>query len=434
MPKTKKMPDATTLKATLVSVRAAIQAKHDEIVKAQGKNTYGKALAKLEELLLLKQAIDAAAAKKAQLEALSRSLFVAGASIDASIRAYVESIISALRTDTNTFFEAIQGGAPCPVIKLELPPSDEVNQRRLSLVIDFGPRMGVPPSGYLSDSQIHTLALSLRLAAIKRLNKAVAVIVLDDVVTSYDVDHRRYIAATIAGQLRDFQVIVVTHDERFFASLKDVLPQASWDFRRITALEPDYGPRFADHKTKDREVEETWRQGNLAANLIRQAEEEWLRRICLEFGVDGRMKEFGISYERSEYAEALIKFFKDKAIAVPPVDGVANPFLTSLRAGVVENFGSHFQDNQYALASVGDEQRRWTEFKQFRDMFKCPSCGKLRFERPGNLRLPVCKACQTPFSFTVPRAAASTGAAAAPAQGAQALAAPIPAPSAPQDQ
>jgi recombinational DNA repair ATPase RecF len=64
------------------------------------------------------------------------------------------------------------------------------------------------------------LALTLRLAAIKGLNVRAPIIALDDVVTSYDADHRRAIAAMIATELEQFQIILVTHDERFFAYLK----------------------------------------------------------------------------------------------------------------------------------------------------------------------------------------------------------------------
>ena len=416
MAKTKAIPDALEIKTVLVSVLATIQTKHDEIVKTQGKSTYGKALAKLAELLVVKQAMDAAAAKKAQLETLSTSLYTAGMTIDASIRAYVESIISALRADTNTLYKAIQGGAAdCPVIRLELPPAEDVNQRRLSLVIDFGNKTGVPPSGYLSDSQVHTLALSMRLAAMKRLNKTVSVIVLDDIVTSYDADHRRYIATMISSQLSAFQVVLVTHDELFYKELRDVLPPATWDFRRIATLEPDFGPRFSDHTTKDQDIEAAWRQGDSAANLMRQAEEEWLRRICLEFGVDVRIKDSGSTYERSEYAQALYNLLKNKGLAVPLVAGVANPFLNSLRDGVVENFGSHFQDTRYAFGSIGDEQGRWREFNEFRAMFKCPACARTRFERPTTLRLPVCRHCQAPFDFTSAPVAAPSAPPAAPA-------------------
>lgn len=400
MVKTKSVPDSIDIKTALLSVLPVVQERHDAIVKAQGKNTYGKALSIYAELVIVKEALAAATAKKDQLEKLYKSLATVGAAIDASIRGYVESIISALRADTNKFYQAFQDGSEaCPTVRLELPPLEEVNQRRLSLVIDFGCRTCVPPSGYLSDSQVHTLALSLRLAAMKRLNNAVPIVVLDDIVTSYDADHRRYVAAAIAEHLKDFQVLIVTHDERFFAHLKDVLPQASWAFRRITILEPEFGPRFADHKTTEQDIEDTWNQGKKASNDIRQAEEEWLHRICLEFGVDARMKDFGMSYERSECAQALASFLKAKNISVPQVTGVANPFLVSLSRGTVENFGSHFQSSAYSLPSIGDERKRWSEFKQFREMFKCPSCGRDRFERPLTLKLPVCRHCQTPFSF-----------------------------------
>ena len=120
MAKTKALPDAAGLKTALASALTGIQTKHDAVVNAQGKSTYGKALTKLDDLLVVKRAMDGAAAKKAQLEALSSSLYTVGASIDASIRAYVESIIDALRADTNTLYRAIQGGAAdCPAIRLD---------------------------------------------------------------------------------------------------------------------------------------------------------------------------------------------------------------------------------------------------------------------------------------------------------------------------
>ena len=40
--------------------------------------------------------------------------------------------------------------------------------------------------------------------------------------------------------------------------------------------------------------------------------------------------------------------------------------------------GGHFQDNPYGFGSVGDERTRWTEFKAFRDAFRCPACDRTR--------------------------------------------------------
>ena len=79
------------------------------------------------------------------------------------------------------------------------------------------------PAGYLSDSQIHSVALALRMAAIKQFNAGAPIIALDDIVTSYDADHRRTIAGLIATMFGECQILITTHDERFFNYLKDQL-------------------------------------------------------------------------------------------------------------------------------------------------------------------------------------------------------------------
>ena len=81
--------------------------------------------------------------------------------------------------------------------------------------------------------------------------------------------------------------------------------------------------------------------------------------------------------------------------------GVSNRFVATLIAGVVENFGSHFQDNPHGSASLGDEMARWQEFKTFRGHFACRECGRKKFQRPPGMKKPVCShdACQAQFRF-----------------------------------
>ena len=55
--------------------------------------------------------------------------------------------------------------------------------------------------------------------------------VLDDIVTSYDADHRRTISGMLASMFPNMQIIVTTHDERFFNYLKDQLPDGAWQYR-----------------------------------------------------------------------------------------------------------------------------------------------------------------------------------------------------------
>src|SRR3546814_20715175 len=96
------------------------------------------------------------------------------------------------------------------------------------LLIDFASnRAGVQPAGYLSDSQLHSVALALRLAAIRTFNTRLPLIALADVITSYDADHRRSIAALLASFAARSQIIVPTHDQR---DRKSVVEGKSVDF------------------------------------------------------------------------------------------------------------------------------------------------------------------------------------------------------------
>ena len=184
--------------------------------------------------------------------------------------------------------------------------------------------------------------------------------VLDDVVTSYDADHRKNIAATLAHEFEGFQIVVVTHDEQFFNLLRDHLPRSMWRFRRITNLDPDFGPVYSDHQTRDDVIESKLDAGDSAGELIRMAEEEWLLQICRDFGVAVTIRpiERSFHFERSELASALAGFLKDRKLVPPLIAGNANPFLSSLQTGVVENFASHFSDNPNSRCLLSETSKR----------------------------------------------------------------------------
>ncbi|MGD0788221.1 MAG: AAA family ATPase [Terracidiphilus sp.] len=396
-------PSSGPVVAKLAALVPCLKQKIDEIEARQGDHTYRKAKAKVDRLIELRAEREAALRTHSELQNLSLALNGQAKTISAEIRKKVQALLDLLETPMNEIYKTIQGDAAAS-IRLELPAEDDTTQQRLNLVIDFAKnRAGVQPGGYLSDSQIHSVALALRLAAIKQFNRTAPFIALDDIVTSYDADHRRAIAGLIATDFSRCQILLATHDVRFFNYLKDQLDERIWHFTRIIGLDPSYGPRFADHKVTDEMIEALWDAGTSAANEIRQAEEEWLLGICREFGVKIRIRELdkAYSYERSELASALAGYLKGAKIEPRPVSGVSNRFLTSLQKGEIENFGSHFQDSPYGGGSIGDERARWEEFKAFRGQFVCQKCRRTRFKRPNEIRKPVCahEGCEAQFEF-----------------------------------
>jgi ABC-type lipoprotein export system ATPase subunit len=405
-------PASETLVGKLKTLLHGLDKAIADIEAAQGDHTYGKAKTKVDRLLELHDERVLAVNTQIELGKLSDALSAQAGFISGEIRKEVQVLLDRLQTPMNDIYKLIQGAGAAP-IRLELPAEDETNQQRLNLVIDFAEnRPGVQPGGYLSDSQIHSMALALRMAAIAQFNGASPILALDDIVTSYDADHRRTIAGLIATMFSKYQIIVTTHDERFFNYLQDQLETKDWQFTRIIGLDPAFGPRFADHKVSDEMIQARWNDGLSAANEMRQAEEEWLLAISRDFGASVRIRplEKPYSYERSELASALARFLNGAKLNPQPVAGVNNRFLTSLQKGEIENFGSHFQDGPYGDGSIGDERARWDEFKAFRKQFACNKCKRTRFKRPSGLKKPVCahEGCETQFEFAGPAPAAGS--------------------------
>lgn len=402
-------PDSTKAVQELNALLESITTKIDYILKEKGEHTYANALKIVNDLIQIKSDLERIRRTKAELQLLYEELNKQALAINKAIVAHTQNLIGQLQVNVNTLYKDIQGeDANAPSIRFELPAEDDTNQQRVQLVIDFAEtRKSVVPSGYLSDSQIHTLALALRLSVIRRFNASVPIIVLDDVVTSYDADHRKNIAAMLAKHFRDFQIILVTHDEQFFNLLQDHLSPSAWVFRRITKIEPKFGPSFHDHRTPDASIQAKLNADESANAEIRQSEEEWLLDICRGFGVKVVIRPMDRPYqfERGELADALASFLKGVGILPPEVPGISNTFLSSLQKGVIENFASHFSDNPYKIGSIGDEKARWIEFQNFRNQFVCPGCGKRRFKRPPSLKKPVCASCEMPFAFPISKGA-----------------------------
>lgn len=398
-------PDSAAIVAELETRLSDLDHEIADIEAKQGEHTWVKVKASIDRLLNLQRDVALATRTTEQLTTLHEALVAQATLVSGKIREKVQSLLDTLQAPMNDIYKEIQGANARP-IRLELPDEDETNQQRMQLVIDFADnRQSVAPGGYLSDSQIHSVALALRLAAIKKFNSAAPVIALDDVVTSYDADHRRAIGALLAKMFTDCQIILVTHDERFFNYLKDQVADKDWQYTRIIGLDPAFGPRFADHKVTDEMIADRWAKGESAANEMRQAEEEWLLGIARGFGVNVRIRQLekAYSYERAELASAISGFLGDLKLTPAVVPGVNNRFIASLIKGDIENFGSHFQEAPYGDGSIGDEKTRWDEFKAFRQQFECV-CGRAKYQRPVGLKQPVCAhdKCETKFAFKPP--------------------------------
>ena len=152
-------PDSSQAIQVLANIQSSICEEITRIEQQQGESTFNKAFETVQELLKIKTALDRIQRTKKQLGRLHQELDRQTLQISSSIVDHVQKLVGQLQDEVRTIYEEIQGtGVDVPQIRIELPEEDDVDQQRAQLVIDYSDnRKDVVPSGYLSDSQIHTL-------------------------------------------------------------------------------------------------------------------------------------------------------------------------------------------------------------------------------------------------------------------------------------
>nr|QNO51387.1 hypothetical protein KMJFBAND_00024 [Methanosarcinales archaeon ANME-1 ERB6] len=213
---------------------------------------------------------------------VERSFSAVANVIQESAATLVDEVIGALQKDVIAIYQKIHPKSVIPNIYIE----PDTESKTLIVRVDFhSPDRRVPPAGYLSESQINTLGLALFISSVRFFNQDFPFIFLDDIVSSYDADHRGRIVDVIAEDLQDFQVFLTTHDERFYSMLKSRLSGKRWQFERITSWTFDQGPKREVDALRFDQIEGLIKEGNaqIAGYAVRYYMEEWLDKMCAKY-------------------------------------------------------------------------------------------------------------------------------------------------------
>ena len=172
-------------------------------------------------------------------------------------------------------------------------PEEEVDHVRLTIVgeegVEFrysfhGKETG-PPGKYLSESHLNSLGISLFLAAVRLFNKCNGFFVLDDVVTSFDSDHRMRLLRLLEDQFGHYQIILLTHEQFWFDGIREELSSLGW---LVNEVEWDYdnGIRWLAGSSELRKLIEEKKAKKLPiGNDIRKLLERRLKESCTSLRV-----------------------------------------------------------------------------------------------------------------------------------------------------
>ena len=282
---------------------------------------------------------------------------------------------------------------------------ETVGEKGAELSVDFHGRKELPPHRVLSESHLNSLGIALFLAMVETFNNHIGFLVLDDVVNSFDREHRGRVAELLVQEFGETQLIVLTHDEQFFTHLSRRAP--SWVQEHFTSWSYAEGPRTRQYEGDLLLVEanEVLSSGDRvgAAQKSRRALEEFLQEACeaLEALLPFRRGQRNDQRMVEEVMMGMRRTLRDRAR--PLYDEIA-PLLTALSADLqaVLNVESHAgrggaskQEVSDAIAHIVDLRSRFVcaecDTRVWHvgspNAYRC-RCGQSQFPPPGGAERP----------------------------------------------
>ncbi len=260
---------------------------------------------------------------------------------------------------------------------LAMHPKENVDDIRLTVLEDgvefdysFHGKRVYPPLKYLSESHLNSLGIAAFLAAVKLFNKANGFFVLDDIVTSFDANHRVRLLHLLRSEFPNWQIILLTHEPFWFELIKKEMASSGWLFSELEVV-PASGIRLkTSSKDAKEQISSKKKDGTLTANELRTAMERMLKDIGLALEVKMAFR-FNDQNERRMPGELLSELrstLKKKSPA-----SLSNPAFSKLETcSLVVTTGSH--DSGPVLSS-GDIATCCEDVLGFDDQFCCKQCG-----------------------------------------------------------
>jgi len=267
----------------------------------------------------------------------------------------------------------------------------EPKEAGLNFEVDFYGRGTHPPQALHSEGHQDSMGLCLFLALAEHLTKGlIDLIVLDDVVMSVDVSHRRRLCHLLAKNFPDRQFLITTHDKTWANQLKAegvVQSQGTVEFYNWCL---EMGPQVNYEVDLWDGVRKDTNRGDIssAAQKLRRGCEEFFGQVCdslhatVRYKLDGR-------WELGDFLPAAMSRYRNllkkaKSVAnswdkqesfnkFQELDSTVNQIYS--RCGVEQwavNVNVHY--NNWANFSKNDFQPVTEAFEDLCKLFVCTKC------------------------------------------------------------
>mgnify|MGYP001612667470 CR=1 FL=1 len=287
----------------------------------------------------------------------------------------LQNFINTFSGTINDYYQYMNPGELFQEIRIvTIGEEDELNG--ITIEYKYKDNWVSPPQKYFSESHLNCFGISFFLASVIAFNKENKFLVLDDVISSFDTNHRKRFADLLFEKFAYWQIILLTHEEEWFQYVRQLAKKKSWLINEIKWTDSK-GTHLEEKSNDLKELIETSIVNSsidFLGNPIRKYLEHSLKDICSNLDVKVSFKFDDINEKRmpdellNELKSKIDKSSSELKAKIPIIDRVANSSLLG-------NLLSH--DNPFN-PKRGDLKAFWADILELEKLFncQCPACNK----------------------------------------------------------
>lgn len=281
----------------------------------------------------------------------------------------LDNFINSFSVKINEYYQFMNPDEPFQDIEIITKGEDD-ELDGLTIKYKYNDKWEINPLKHFSESHLNCLGLSFFLASVDAFNKENDFIILDDVISSFDSNHRRRFADLLFEKFSKHQIILLTHEKEWFTNI--ISPKAKnkgWLVNEIKWTEAK--GTFLKEKPSDLKEAILYQlaEGNIdnIGNPMRKYLEHCLKDIALNLEAKLSFK-FNDSNEHRMPYELLMAIrseIKKSSIELK----LQSPLLDRIESSAL--FGNTLSHDNPINASIGDITSFWADIMELEKLFIC---------------------------------------------------------------
>lgn len=281
----------------------------------------------------------------------------------------LDNFINSFSVKINEYYQFMNPDEPFQDIEIITKGEDD-ELDGLTIKYKYNDKWEVNPLKHFSESHLNCLGLSFFLASVDAFNKENDFIILDDVISSFDSNHRRRFADLLFDKFSKRQIILLTHEKEWFTNI--ISPKAKnkgWLVNEIKWTEAK--GTFLKEKPSDLKEAILYQlaEGSMdnIGNPMRKYLEHCLKDIALNLEAKLSFKFNDLNEHRMPYEllmairSAIKNSSKELKDKYPLLDRIESSAL----------FGNALSHDNPINASIGDINSFWADIMELEKLFIC---------------------------------------------------------------